>query len=106
MTTTIHHPSCPQRPAREQGENWGDRFAATRPACLCGPEAAAEDALILSERTPDTMLLDIITHANGAHADWLDNTHRRGGRRGLLAAVLLDNEMGTDEPMARSWGAK
>lgn len=54
--TLIHHPSCPAR-------------GSTEACCLCGPEAAAEDLLILMERSPDTMLLDIVAHADLATLD-------------------------------------
>lgn len=53
----VHHPSCPVRLYGHLDD---------RPQCLCGPEAAAEDAVILAERTPDTMLLDIVAHADRA----------------------------------------
>lgn len=53
----IHHPSCPARHLVDAG---GPYLA---DACLCGPEAAAEDAVILAERTPDTMLSDVLAHA-------------------------------------------
>lgn len=56
----IHHPSCPARRLVDAGGPYLDK------ACLCGPEAAAEDAVILAERTPDTMLLDVVAHADAA----------------------------------------
>lgn len=68
---TVHHPSCP----------WRNEYAAVALdlACLCGPEAAAEDAVILAERTPDTMLLDVVAHAEQSVRGWC---HAR--------AVLID----------------
>lgn len=56
MTTTVHHPSCPQRHDPTYG-------------CLCSPEARADDVLILMERSPDAMLLDVIAHAARAAGD-------------------------------------
>lgn len=52
----VHHPSCPQRHHPQA-------------YCLCGPEAAAEDRVILASRTPATMLLDVLAHADLATLD-------------------------------------
>jgi hypothetical protein len=62
-------------------------------ACLCGPEAAAEDELILQHRSPDAMLLDVITHASQAALDWSDNATGRRRPKGLLSCILLDAEL-------------
>lgn len=120
MRTTTHHPSCPAREhadrlarATQRPRSSGAALTITilerrlaDAACLCGPEAAAEDQVILSERTADTMLLDVLAHAAAASSAWLTNAHTRRAPKGLLSCVLLDNELDTDQPMARSWGAK
>lgn len=74
----IHHPSCPARHLVDAG---GPYLAG---ACLCGPEAAAEDAVI--ERTPATMLLDVVAHADAAVAHPLVMLAGPVGRR--LARTL------------------
>lgn len=75
---TIHHPSCPARVLAEPTiPRWCTcrtgtlHHLSTACVCICGPEAAAEDAVILAERTPDTMLLDVVAHADQAMGDWL-----------------------------------
>jgi hypothetical protein len=68
--TAIHHPSCPARclepsncPDEVTGMPCNSCWSAS---CLCGPEAAAEDQLILQHRSVDAMLLDVIAHADAA----------------------------------------
>lgn len=76
--TQVHHPSCPARHLVDAG---GPYLAS---ACLCGPEAVAEDAVLMAERTPDTMLLDVVAHADAAMAHPLDR-HGPVARRLILA---------------------
>lgn len=119
-TTTTHHPSCPVRQHQhtldcpmttvERSDATWDSIRSVefdcQPACLCGPEAAAEDQLILQHRTADEAVLDVFTHVAQAMTDWTDNAHRRGGPKGLLSCVLLDNEqLGTDN-IKGSFGVK
>jgi hypothetical protein len=63
MTTTIHHPSCPQR---GWSQDYLDALGSKAAACLCGPEAQEEDRLILMSRSTDAMVLDIVSHADRA----------------------------------------
>lgn len=98
-TATIHHPSCPRRglPASAECILAGRHLllitdhdvdhCAARHACLCGPEAAAEDQVILMERAPDTMLLDILAHADAAQGNYLGLKEGPVGRR--LRALRL-----------------
>jgi hypothetical protein len=67
MTTTLHHPSCPQRHGADHG-------------CLCGPETLAEDRVILMERDPDAMLLDVLAHAQVGYRHLLARPIRWAGR--------------------------
>lgn len=116
MSATIHHPACPSRglPASAEcvqagrhlvlvGDHDIDHCAA-QVACLCGPEAEAEDQLILQHRSVDAMVLDVFTHATQALNDFHENTHSRRGHKGLLACVVLDAEL--PGPKAASWGVR
>jgi hypothetical protein len=71
----IHHPSCPARHLVDA-------------ACLCGPEAAAEDAVILAERSPDTMLLDVVAHADHATGQASVSLSGPVGRRMAAAGIV------------------
>lgn len=118
--TTIHHPSCPVRSAIGNPAYCGywpykdhtdcassiecQAVTVEDLACLCGPEAAAEDRLILSERTPDAMLLDVLAHAQLAADDWKANRTGRRTPKGLLSCVALD--AGLPGPKSASWGVR
>jgi hypothetical protein len=117
-----HHPSCRLRAVANPlyCGNWPELDHANCPSsvecgaitlehldavCVCGPEREAEPEWLGHElRTPDAMLLDIISHTDKAIGDWLDNATRPRRPRGLLSCVWLDRNL--DGTVAQSLGVQ